>query len=376
MPAPDDLVIKCNGATVSVWQSFTVTRGIELLPSTCEITATERLPSMPSDAVVAPFDVCEVFLGADKILTGYVDVYAPEADAEHHEVTIGARSKTEDVVDCSVDVDALSAANGGSWQIKSATIGQAAKMLCEPYGIKVVLPDDDPPLNVQYPIAVQPGMTVYHVIEELARMTQMLIWDNENGDLVISRVGTKRADPLVEGTNLKVEAARLSGDQRYQSVKVFGTYYFADQNGPHISYEGTATDSQVPRKRLLMIPIDMPGPDGKWVTQRAQWEVARRLGRSRVVRAVVTGLRDSKGALWQPNTVSRVQMPTMKIPGEDMVVAQVTWSRNQSGTTTTLMCAPPEAFKIAPFTFRPLITLDPATQPTASNPLAGGRVPT
>jgi len=211
-------------------------------------------------------------------------------------------------------------------------------------------------------IAVQPGMTVYQIIEELARVTQMLIWDDAQGNLVLSKgsaVGSKRAgSALVEEVNVEVAAARISGDQRYSKVVVFGQYHLSDQSGPHLSFEGTAVDNQVPRNRLLMVPIDMPGPDNKWTNQRAQWEVSRRLGRSRAVRIVVTGWRDGNDALWQPNTIVNVQAPELKI-SEDMLISQCTWMRDETGTKTILLCAPPAAFRPPPFTFKPLVTLDP-----------------
>ena len=140
-----------------------------------------------------------------------------------------------------------------------------------------------------------------------------------------------------------------------------GQYFFADKSGPHISFKAVATDTQVPRNRLLIVPVDMPGPDGKWVTQRAQWEVARRLGRSRAVQVAVTGWRDITGALWQPNTLVRITAPSLKID-EDILISQVTWRRGPGGTTTVMLCAPPQAFELAPLTFRPLITTGPQKQ--------------
>lgn len=325
---------------------------------------------------MVPFSSAEAYLSEDKILTGYVDVYQPSYDANHHEVAIACRSKTEDVVDCSVDVEQLGAATG-SWQIKTKTIGEAAKMLVKPYGIDVKLPDGDEDLNPLYPVAVQPGMTCYQLIEELARVTRMLVWDDENGNLVLSKVGKKRAgSSLVEGINIEVAAARISGDQRYKKVIVFGQYFFVDQSGPHVSYKATATDSQVPRNRVLMVPIEMPGPDAKWVQQRAEWEVSRRLGRSRAVRIVVTGWRDGKDKLWTPNTLVNVQAPELKI-NEDMLISQCTWMRDETGTKTILLCAPPSAFEPPPATFRPLVVIDPnsptstPSQSTASNPHKG-----
>jgi prophage tail gpP-like protein len=195
-PASEELRINVNGQLLAGWQEFEVYRGVEELPSGFVISLTEKYPKF-DEIVPVPFQSCEVFLSDDKVLTGFVDIYEPSYNKSAHRVTIAGRSKTEDLVDCSVDVDALGAATG-TWEIGPGTIGTAAKTICKPYSIDVVLPDDDPALP--YPFIVQPGMTCFQLLEEMARSVQMLIWDDAQGRLVISRVGKKRAaSALVEG---------------------------------------------------------------------------------------------------------------------------------------------------------------------------------
>jgi prophage tail gpP-like protein len=378
LPDDEELTIRTGGRTLGGWTRFSVTRGVELLPSTCEVSLTERSPTQVGAAVVAPFSECQVFLSEDKILTGYIDVYQPSYDKQHHEVQIACRSKTEDIVDCSVDIDKL-----GGWQIRDKMIGEAAKKLVAPYKIQALTPDGDEKLDPRFPVIVQPGMTVYQLIEEMARQTRMLVWDDADGNLVLTKgsaVGKKRAgSALVEGINVEVGAARISGDQRYQTVKVVSQFYWQDTAGPHASFEATATDNQVPRARMLMVPIEVLGPDGTWLKQRAEWEVSRRLGRSRAVRIVVTGWRDGSDRLWQPNSLVSVQAPELKI-NEDLLISQCTWMRDETGTKTVLLCAPPAAFQPPPFTFKPLFQTAPTSSvpadATGGNPLANGKIPT
>lgn len=363
-PDDEELTIKVGGKTVGGWERFSVTRGVELLPSILSVYLTERWPGQIDNVTLAPFQPVEAFLGNDLILTGYVDLYEPRATAAEHQVSIGCRSKTEDLIDCSVDVDALATANA-SWAILSPTLGAAAKMLAKPYGIEVVVIGDDPPLDPQFPVSVHPGESVYQVIETLARLTRTLIWDDEKGRLVLSGVGTKRAaNPLVEGINIEVEQARLDGSQRFQKIIVFGQYVWSDaKTGPHISFRSERTDTRVPRNRMLMVPIDLPGPNQKWLDQRAEWEIARRYGRSRAVRITVTGWRDRAGALWTPNTLVKVNAPSLKID-EDMLIAQCTWRRDERGTQTDLYLMPPSGLAPAPFHFKPLVTIDPNVRAT------------
>jgi prophage tail gpP-like protein len=109
----------------------------------------------------------------------------PAYDKHQHRVRIIGRSKTEDLVDASVD------AVKTAWDFGDNTIGQAARVVCDPYGIGVSLPDGDAELpGVAQHMPVYPGYSAYALLEELTRSVGMLLWDNANGDLVISKGGT------------------------------------------------------------------------------------------------------------------------------------------------------------------------------------------
>jgi prophage tail gpP-like protein len=109
-----------------------------------------------------------------------------------------------------------------------------------------------------------------------------------------------------------------------------------------------------------MIPTDLPGPNGAYAQQRADWEVGRRYSRSRQVQITVTGFRDSAGALWKVNTLVNIWAPSLKISGEDMIIAQVEYLIDERGSRTTLTCMPPAGLAPAPFFFRPPFAISAA----------------
>jgi prophage tail gpP-like protein len=98
-----------------------------------------------------------VLLGGDLVITGYIDRYMVGYDKGTHRVKIVGRSKTEDIVDCAVDV---TTSGIDSWQINATTLKQAAEILCKPYGITVAAPDGDGPFPAQAPstyFSIYPG---------------------------------------------------------------------------------------------------------------------------------------------------------------------------------------------------------------------------
>lgn len=349
-PDDEELTIKTGGQTLGGWTRLQVTRGVELLPSHFEVELTETYPGQVNKVVVDPTTTCQVFLSGDLVMTGYIDRYQPLYDKETHRVRIIGRSKTEDIVDSSVDVTKT------GWELKVQTLKQAAEIVCAPYGIGVRAPDGDFPLTQAAPAAafvIYPGFTGYQLLEEMARSVGANLWDDEQGNLLITKEGTggRAGSPLVEGVNAERVEGNLTADQRFAKYMVVG--FGPSQAVGHIN---TPTQSGASafdpeqgklRGRLKIIPFEIPDVDGTYSTQRAQWEANRRYGRSKLVRVTVTGWRDGTGALWKPNTVISVQLPNAHVQ-EDRIVDEVTWQRTERGTQTILTCMPKGALSVQP----------------------------
>lgn len=346
-PENDELVVVTGGRKLSGWTAVRVDRGVELLPSSFSVQLTERYPGEASVAVVDPGSTCEVYLGQDKILTGYIDLYWPHIDAGRHVVSIQGRSKTEDLVDCSLTEPTVP-----PWSIKPTSLKQIAELVCKPFGIGVSLPDGDISFDSTTPdFIIQPGETCAQLLEEVSRRAQVLMSDDAEGRLVLSRLATKRAQTaLVEGVNCEIAETRLSMDKRYSHIQVIATAPIGPLSTGdtyHLNKWYTARDDKVPRYRPKLIIMDATGPSDDWPKRRAEWEKARRYGRSRLVEIVATGWRQGDGTLWQPNTIAAVSLPSLKMV-EDVAVAAVGWVRGQRGTQTFLTLMPKEGLQPAP----------------------------
>jgi prophage tail gpP-like protein len=100
--------------------------------------------------------------------------------------------------------------------------------------------------------------------------------------------------------------------------------------------------------------------------------VARRYGRSREIRIVVSGFRTSRGgALWDINKIVQVDAPALKISKEDMVVAGVTFIRDDLGTRTELVCMPADGLRPPPHHFTGVVAVTPQDQQKIDAAAAG-----
>jgi len=105
MPQPDDtLTLVAGGQLLTGWESASITRGIEIMPSSFEIGLTEKYPGRAADIVVKPGEPCVVLIGNDPVVTGTIDRTLPAMAPRQHTVHIHGRSKCEDLVDCSAGV--------------------------------------------------------------------------------------------------------------------------------------------------------------------------------------------------------------------------------------------------------------------------------
>lgn len=354
----DDLTLVVGQRELVGWTGMRVTRGIERMPSDFEILLTDVLPDEVMAFVVSPGAQCAVKLGADVVLTGYVDRFSPMIDKSQHSIRISGRGKCCDLVDCSAEWP------GG--QISGATALDIARQLVMPYGVF----SDDTPDNLIFvttdqadvgPIIPQQnliiGETPYTIIERACRMAALLAYEDADGDLLLTRAGTGEAASGVEqGRNVQRAYADFAMDGRYSEVRGFIQSFDTFRDAGDIgNLQAIAEDPNVKRHRRMTIIAEAGDSAGFQVLKdRAVWEIARRAGRSSALHVTVDSWRDSAGTLWTPNTLVPVSLPALKVPPAKWLISQVTYSRNQeSGTTAELVLMPREAFLPQPVVLMP-----------------------
>ena len=103
MTEPDDLTLTLGGTAISGWTEIRVTRGIERCPNDFDIALTDLFPGDAGKIVVQAGDACTVHLGADLVITGYVDAVESELDDGAHSIHVSGRGSCQDIVDCSAE---------------------------------------------------------------------------------------------------------------------------------------------------------------------------------------------------------------------------------------------------------------------------------
>jgi len=352
----DDLTITSGDLTITGWTDIRVTRGIERLPSDFSIGMTELYPGELHKIVLEPGDACQVRLGDDPVVTGYIDHFVPGISAGDHSIRISGRSKCADLIDC--------AAEWPGGQITNQTVLGIAQRLASVYGTPIngvaagiQVATDVTNLPILPQVNLMLGESAFEIIDRMARFSAVLAYDLPDGSLFLSQAGTRRAaSGFAEGVNVQSAYIDFSADFTYSDYNAYiqsvDTFTDMGQAGNKLY---TAKDINVKRRRMMVIISEGSGLGNDIAVKRADWEAARRFGRSKVIRVTTDSWRDSSGALWEPNTLVPVSLKRLKFFAESMLIVDVTFIRNDySGTTAELTLMSPAAFLPQPINLTPL----------------------
>lgn len=343
--ALNELVLIANGLEFQGWEEIEVTLRAEGFPPSFRVRA-----SVSGTLAVKEGDPCIVRLGSDTVITGYIDFIRDYGDASNHSIEISGRGKTQDLVDCGAEWPSHQMINGNALTV--------SKQLAAAYGINVVLAGGSSagPTIPQW--ALNYGDTAAAIVQRVARNAGLLAYEDHLGRLVLAGAGTRQASSgIAWGVNVEQWSVERSMDQRFSDYVV--TSVTADTQGAVGGSDFTylRKDPGVPRHRLTYLMTEYMAENPQdFTAKRADWEAARRAGRSNVVTAVVDSWRDDGDTLWSPNTLIPVTLPGVK-SGQSWIIAEVTYRRdNQHGTTAQITAMPPSAFTPEPITLVPVNT--------------------
>ena len=325
--------LRVQGVRFVGWTAIEVSVSIE---SACRTFSLEAIRQTDEPSIPVPRDAdCEVWLDGVKVCTGVTGKVSSTRTDKSNRLSVTGRSKTREIVDCSID-------GPGAWH--GRTVGQIAADVCDPYGIEVLdLAGDTTPIASFR--ARDPKEKAYSVIERAARVRSLLVTDDAEGRLVLTRAGSTRAGTIQRGRNIL--ESEVSGDSEgvYSEIRVKGVRTGDDGDfGAALFADATATDNGPRRRRVLVVDTEGRG-DAAACQARARWEVATRYGKSINLNYTVPDWRRDDGALWTPNTITRVIDPTEYVDGAFLVVsAAYTMAADQF--RTSLQLAPPEGFQL------------------------------
>ena len=340
---PNEVRLVVSGVSKTGWQSVLVVRGIEIMPSQFAIALTERSSGDSAQVDVNAGDPCQVLIGNDLVLTGRVDRVRRRIGRQGCTVQIVGRSSCRELVDCSVDP-----AQVPNMQISSASVLDITKKLAGIYGVKAQALGGVGGTIIQQ-FSVNLGEQPYPIIERIARYAQILVYDEVDGSLNLAPLGTgAMASGVAEGVNVEAADGEQGMDQRYSDYELYLTSVYSLTEIAPITPLTAVRDPTVTQFRKLILISEQDALDPAITKRRGAWEMTRRYGRSNPIRVTIDSWRDRAGTLWTINTLVPVDIPHLKVVGQQWLITQVAFRRDETGTHADLLLMPKEAFQPEP----------------------------
>ncbi len=339
MSADNTVALRVDGRDFSGWKSVQVTRGLEQVASSFVLQSRPAFPGDDNPVQIRPGSACEILIGDDTVLTGYVDDVSPRYDKKQHVLSVTGRSKVADLVDCSAT------AEPGQW--RNQTLAQIARALAATYSVEVVAAAD--PAAVIPRVVAQTGESVVAVLERAARLRAVILTDDAQGRLVLTQAGTDEAsDALEQPGNILAGAGRFSAADLYTDYVCKGQHVGSDEVYAESAAApfGEASDTTLSRTRTLVLPAEQ-GADIDRCKTRATWEAATRAGKASGAVYTVAGWRQRDGSLWEHNRLVRVKDSLLAIDGTLLIVS-VTLSIGDTGAYASLAVAPAAGYQPLP----------------------------
>jgi len=329
MTAPVEL--RVGGARFTGWTSVQVSTSIETACRSFSLEAI-RQPGETSPAIPLDAD-CEVWLDGRKVITGVVGRVQSSRAESSNRLAVSGRSKTREIVDCTAD-------HVGRWT--GRTLVQIATDLCAPYGVEVV--DQAGDATVMSFALESRTETVYSALERAARVRGVLLTDDAEGRLVLTRAGVRRAGTIERGRNILSSSVSGDSEQRFSEIRCHGQRAGGDADfGVSLFASATAADDG-PRRRRLLVVESQGRADAAACLARARWEASTRYGKSITLSYEVPGW-SRDGEIWTPNTLARVIDPDEFVDGTFLVVS-VEHRLDASTFRTSLELGPREGYEL------------------------------
>lgn len=343
MSDANEVELVIGGRVYTGWREIDIERSIEHIAGCFRLELTDDAPGADLPVGLREGLPCEVRIGGETVITGYVDEYEPDLTEKDTRLCVQGRDRTADLVDCSA------IHKSGAWS--GVRLEQIVKDIAVPFGIGVTVA---PGLNtgeVFKRFALEDGEKAFDAIDRACRLRAILCTSTPAGDLLLTTASEEHSGvSLIEGVNIKRIRALHTWKDRFSKITVKAqTPGDDDEHGAAAAHpKATAEDPEINRYRPLIVHAEHH-TSNKSLRDRAEWEVKVRMGRGKRGSCEVVGWRTGKdgltGPLWRPNMLVRVVSDRMTLDRDVLIVA-CHFEKGPAGRKTTLTFARPEAFEL------------------------------
>jgi prophage tail gpP-like protein len=338
------LELSVGGQIYTGWTEITIDSSMRAPAAAFSLSARDPAWQLiPNAAAVLKDD-------GEAVVTGYIDRIEMSVDAGGWGKDIQGRSLAGDLVDCAA------VHSPDYW--RGTTLGALARIICAPFGVPVHVDVDGPVVQA---VKLKPDETAADALQRFAKIAGRVVMPHADGGIVITTAAKAPVGRwLSEGLNVIGASGVIDYSQRFSEYRIRAQAPAADDDEgdveAEVKLEGVAKDARVARYR----PWRQTSPDSgslAQVTDRANWEAKVRAAKSAAVEVTVNGWRQD-GALWAPNTLVEVELPSLRLTGR-MLIEAVSLTLRGDARRAQLSLVSPDAYSPEPVLVKPMTGDDP-----------------
>lgn len=349
--------LEIDGSRFAGWTTATVSRSIDAVSGRFSFEArglNEANPFAAGQAVT-------VLTDDTLFLTGFIESVIINYSADNHVIRLSGRSNTADLIDSTLD---------GSIELnENITLEQAIQKVLDFTGFKAKILNNVGPLDSlkfeDTPFSSEVGQTQFAVIEQYARKAKVLVTQDAEGNIVLTRGGEERVprgllheidNNANNVLNAEVSVNIVDRFSKYtyhsvgnpSSISKVSSFFSANEettNEEISNRDNFELDDQIRDTRIFNQQAENSSEVAD-LKERAIWETNIRRARSISYNYTVTG-HSIDGQIFEPNKIIKVKDDFAGITDSDLLIRNVTFQQSiDGGNTTSLNLIQPDAFRL------------------------------
>lgn len=306
--------------------------------------------SLVGEYNIFPEETCRIFINGKVAITGVIDSVSPSEDADSSTVSVSGRDRTCDVVDSDLPIG-ISLSGDFTLQTVIEKVLTALGLT----DIKVVNEIDDLRSFTSADIvSAEVDKNCFDFINEYAQKVSALLVTNAEGNIVITRAGSKRySDKLLndignDDNNIISSSAGYDYSQRYNKYIVYSQSNTNTQTSnvsiSNVAQKGIAIDDEIRESRVMVMKANN-ACSSENCEEIATLEANIRRANSLKYSCEVYGFETNDGNLWEVNRLIQVYDIDADIDSE-LLIKGLTFNMGDSGSTTSIELALADAYTL------------------------------
>lgn len=351
------ILIEINGQRLTGFKQIRIEKSLDDLAGTFSFTAVAGTPfAFPVKVGYS----CQIYIDTFPVITGYVEGIEGRSEQDSEDVIFSGRDRTADVVDSTIGTNLEIKAPISLIDITQKTLSsEGITGINVSTNVSNLQPFQTGEL---IDISGEIGKSLFDFIENYARMRQVLMTTDQQGNILFTRTPTtSTAISLIRKKN---DINRINNIESSSWVinnsKRFNQYFYHSQANMSsledslnlnassiVSIISSATDSQI-RKGRNFNAISEQSADTTNMKNRATWEGSVRKARALEYRPKIPGFYppNSKSNIWQLNQLIKIIDDYADI-NATMLINKISFESDiEAGETTELTLVPKDSYTL------------------------------